>query len=540
MLSNNLNATTAVIVVLSGCHGIGCFGQTPALPPDSIVNAASYTSSVAAGSLASLFGANLSPAQEHASGPPYPTELAGVRVIIDGREAPLLFVSPQQINFQVPSQTANRTVPVFVSRAGKSSEVRSVRIDQAAPGVFTQDGAQCGPGAILNTSPGGETSVNRTTGSAAPGDWISIFSTGGGIVHPSFPDGSAAPSDPLARHLLGRSVVLGTGGLTRAGIPFYNGVAPGLVGIDQTVVRLPLDTPEGCNVPLLLGSSFGPSLPVRVSVRTGGGPCLAEGPVRLAALHWKRVVTTGAPPAAGTAVDSFTAEFTEGERGWLSHPAATPQATPQGSYRSVMAPRSGPVCGGLTGPNVEAGDLLLTTIRGVERVSPVQEERGVRRYHRDLSDGFLTPGALTVSAQGNAAIGAFRSEISIPQAIRVLTDLKPGTVINRQQPLRIEWEGGVPGAMVQIEVLSAPNGLWQGMDAFVPAEAGTFTFPLRFLTPAVSELAVPPGSDSIVRIRYFPVSPTEFTAPGLALGGRHQWEYAFEFRGLVIRNPPLP
>src|SRR5271165_3850953 len=69
----------------------------------SIVNAASYAkATVAPGSLASIFGSGLAASAMAASAFPLPVSLGGVSVYVNGEIAPLLYVSPGQVNFQVP------------------------------------------------------------------------------------------------------------------------------------------------------------------------------------------------------------------------------------------------------------------------------------------------------------------------------------------------------------------------------------------------------------------------------------------------------
>src|SRR3954463_14223632 len=69
-----------------------------------VVNGASFETGVPRGGLVSLFGPKLAPTAARASGLPLPTRLAGTVVTVGDLEleAPLYFVSPDQINFQLP------------------------------------------------------------------------------------------------------------------------------------------------------------------------------------------------------------------------------------------------------------------------------------------------------------------------------------------------------------------------------------------------------------------------------------------------------
>ena len=71
-----------------------------------VVNSASYLGTLAPGSLAALYGVNLTDAEHVVTGvASFPVSVAGVSVSINGVDAPLLYLSPTQINFQIPWET---------------------------------------------------------------------------------------------------------------------------------------------------------------------------------------------------------------------------------------------------------------------------------------------------------------------------------------------------------------------------------------------------------------------------------------------------
>jgi len=85
--------------------------QPPAIFPGGIVNAASYQAAdvssqvlLGTGTLVSIFGTNLAAETATATDTPLPTQLAGTSVSINGAAAPLLYVSPGQINLQMQRQ----------------------------------------------------------------------------------------------------------------------------------------------------------------------------------------------------------------------------------------------------------------------------------------------------------------------------------------------------------------------------------------------------------------------------------------------------
>ncbi len=107
------------------------------------VSAASFTSaSLAAESIVAAFGTALATSVQIASSLPLPTSLAGTTVNVKDsagveRLAPLFFVAPSQINYQIPPSTANGTATVTVTSGDGAVSVGAVQIASVAPGLFT-------------------------------------------------------------------------------------------------------------------------------------------------------------------------------------------------------------------------------------------------------------------------------------------------------------------------------------------------------------------------------------------------------------------
>jgi len=112
---------------------------TPVIAPGGIVNAASYLGTIGPGSLAALFGGNLAGTSGLAPvAPNFPTSFAGVTVTVNEVKAPLIYVSPVQINFQIPWAAGPGTaVNVKVTRDGTDSNVEPITIAAvSAPSAF--------------------------------------------------------------------------------------------------------------------------------------------------------------------------------------------------------------------------------------------------------------------------------------------------------------------------------------------------------------------------------------------------------------------
>ena len=123
-------------------HATAIGPTTPAIAPGGIVNAASGLGGLTPGALAALYGANLAEASDTSAftNGAFPTSsLDGATVSVNGVNAPLVFVSPGQINFEIPWETplAPAAVTVTVTRSDSgSSFAEPVTIDPAAPAAF--------------------------------------------------------------------------------------------------------------------------------------------------------------------------------------------------------------------------------------------------------------------------------------------------------------------------------------------------------------------------------------------------------------------
>jgi len=123
--------------------------------PLGIVNSADYRpGSLAADSIASLFGGNLAVRIEVAQAQPLPLELAGTTVTVNGVPAPLFFVSPTQINFAVPASVEAGPATIIVSNPTGSYSLGTSQIVAAFPAIFTANASGSGDAAALATADG--------------------------------------------------------------------------------------------------------------------------------------------------------------------------------------------------------------------------------------------------------------------------------------------------------------------------------------------------------------------------------------------------
>lgn len=101
------------------------------------VNAGNYQQSVAPDSVAAAFGSQLSQTTASATGFPLPLTLAGVTVMVNNLSAPLLYVSPTQINYIVPANTDPGTAAITVMNGGAAVATGTVTVETVSPSIFT-------------------------------------------------------------------------------------------------------------------------------------------------------------------------------------------------------------------------------------------------------------------------------------------------------------------------------------------------------------------------------------------------------------------
>jgi uncharacterized protein (TIGR03437 family) len=143
---------------------------------------------IAPGTLITVLGDNLS--DQTATAPsganPLPTELGGVQLYIDGIRAPLLYVSPAQINAQMPWEV-KEDLSSTITFGSSSAYVRTVRSDGSVtattatgvpilaqnPGLYAASGTDPRPGVVLHGSSNATGAVS-VDGSITAGDIATV------------------------------------------------------------------------------------------------------------------------------------------------------------------------------------------------------------------------------------------------------------------------------------------------------------------------------------------------------------------------------
>ncbi len=241
--------------------------NAPAIFSRGVVGGANFSaSSLAPGGILSIFGRNL--AQTGAAERlPLPTELGGLKITAAGRDLPLFFVSPGQVNAQLPTELTSGTkvaVVATVKTGGSGNPVLAVpeviTLAAAAPGIFstTQDGK--GQGVILD--PLNRLVDGRQT-TAAAGDVVVIYCTGLGATTPAVASGVASPGSPPAQVTPAPQVSIGG----RAATVQFAGLTPGLVALYQINVVVPAGVTAGTAVPVTVTAAGVTSNTVTMAIR---------------------------------------------------------------------------------------------------------------------------------------------------------------------------------------------------------------------------------------------------------------------------------
>jgi uncharacterized protein (TIGR03437 family) len=225
-----------------------------------VVNAASYIGGrVAPGEIVTIFGREIGPpgpSPARVEGRRLTTNLAGTRVLFDGVASRLLYVSRDQINAIVPYAVAKSpAVNVEVEYQGVHSNVVTMPVKAARPGIFTRDGSGSGYAVALNE----DGSINSASNPAEKTSIITFFATGEGLIEPAVEDGlilgSVLPKPKEPVSVLFCCSYFYYSGLWEGDILYAGGVPESAAGLLQVNVQMPgLNPSFGDGFQLCIGS----------------------------------------------------------------------------------------------------------------------------------------------------------------------------------------------------------------------------------------------------------------------------------------------
>ncbi len=165
-------------------------GTAPAVT--SLNHGASGSARLSPGSLFSVYGTNLATATQLTSSTPWPATMGSATVVINGIPAPLYYVSPTQINGQIPYETSAGEATAVILVAGHPAVTVRFPVVDANPGILLFNGNR----AVVVNQDG---AVNTPQTAAPGGSYGVLYFSGIGIPDQAVGTGEGAPSDPLAR-----------------------------------------------------------------------------------------------------------------------------------------------------------------------------------------------------------------------------------------------------------------------------------------------------------------------------------------------------
>jgi uncharacterized protein (TIGR03437 family) len=245
----------------------GSFNPAPTIKPSGVVSAGNYGAFPAAAPATwiEIYGFNLATTRSQTwaggdfNGVQAPTALGGTTVTVGGKPAFIDFVSPEQVNAQIPSNVPLGTQAIVVTTAGGASLEYAVTVNATEPGLLAppaflvagkQNVAALFSNTLIFVLPNAVSGVS--TARAKPGDNLTLYGVGFGPVTPDIPAGQIAQQNNALQAGLR---------VTFAGVPAtvsYAGLAPNYVGLYQINVVVP-SVPASDSVPLAftLGTASG-------------------------------------------------------------------------------------------------------------------------------------------------------------------------------------------------------------------------------------------------------------------------------------------
>jgi len=214
----------------------------PSINANGVLDAASYQAGrgFAPGSYITIFGSALSDAVQDLSTTFLPYSMSGVSVSFARADstadwpARLWYVSPTQINLQIPWELQGQTSVQMNVTTGDISVPYTLPIAPCLPAMFAY-------GNHLAIAQDERYQLVTAANPALPGHYIIIYANGLGPVDNPPPSGEATPGQPLARTTFQPNVTIG--GVTAPVL--FSGLTPGSIGLYQIDVTVPSNAPSG-------------------------------------------------------------------------------------------------------------------------------------------------------------------------------------------------------------------------------------------------------------------------------------------------------
>jgi uncharacterized protein (TIGR03437 family) len=223
---------SALVVMTAPATLLAKLNPVPYISSGGIQNSAAQTSTaVAPGSAVMVLGINLASDTFNSPANQLAQTLDNVTVHAGGQVAPLFFVSPSQINVQLPSNVPPGDHTLAVQVEGKPEATAAFSVVRNAPGLF---------GTVVNAETFAvathqDGTVISASSPARRGEVVSLFGTGFGPYNPAPPDGVAVPAG--TKYPLADTAKIWAG--EEQVEPVWAGAAAGKIGV--AVVQIKID-----------------------------------------------------------------------------------------------------------------------------------------------------------------------------------------------------------------------------------------------------------------------------------------------------------
>jgi uncharacterized protein (TIGR03437 family) len=191
---------------------------------------------LAPGTVVQIYGQNLAPGI-NTPGQPLPMNVNGTQVLIGGEQAALYYVSPTQIDAQLPVDlTPEHQYQVLVSANGALTLPQPIYVSAATPGLLTL------PDGSVYAQHAADGSQITAASPAKPNEFITLYMVGLGDTDPVVPTGQTTPNPPPFSNTKVPVTVTIDG--NPAPVQFA-GLTPGGVGLYQVNLQVPANAVTG-------------------------------------------------------------------------------------------------------------------------------------------------------------------------------------------------------------------------------------------------------------------------------------------------------
>ena len=501
-------------------------GGPPAPTLSAVLDAASYTSGIAQGSIFVVKGANLSPAGfTQNSGYPLTTTLGGVKITftpLTGGAATDCFMvylynqdGVNQLAALLPSTVTPGTYNVAVTNSGTLGAAFTAQVVARKVGLITRDSSGSGLAVVQNYRTATKIDIDGYTTQTLqgvslspgyPGITMVAYGTGFGAV-PGAADNVASGGFNFAANGVNVSILLG--GITIA--PAYAGRTPGSSGLDQINFTLPANSPTGCAVPfqISVNGTLSPLTYLAIAPDANSVACVQPGFTTsqlqqfdqgttiygggFSVVQFSQSVSLAGASFIGkfdVVSGSFT-KFSGFQLGALLQ-SGVGTNTQEGNC-FVTQPSTASASSVGSGTNLNAGTITLTGPGGSNLSGPLTQS-STNSYSKLLgfeSSGSLPPGfpstnvslvagVYSLAGSGGPEVGNFNASVNLGPPL-VVTGGLPLTV-NRASGLTLNFSGGNPSDQV---ILFGSTTVGTATTSFVcygTAGARSITAPASILT----------------------------------------------------------